>query len=145
MGHFDQILHEIETSGAGQARHCANLVRFLAFSGCRLSEARQVTWTDVDLERGHILVRSAKVRRTSNSSDSRIVPIIPPMRELLLKLKAENPQPTARVCVLGECEKSLTRACQRVSKYSENHPPRLRQCGSLRSFQKWATLASESW
>lgn len=111
---FEQMLTEIETSGAGQARQCADLVRFLAFSGCRLSEARQVTWTDVDLERGHIRVRSAKVRKTSNSSDSHLVPIIPPMRELLLKLKERNCALTDRVCVLGECEKSLTRACQRV-------------------------------
>lgn len=111
---FEQMLVEIETSGAGQARHCADLVRFLAFSGCRLSEARQVTWVDVDHDRGHIVVRSAKVRRTSNASDSRFVPIIPPMSDLLLRLQTGNPASTDRVCVLGECQKSLTRACARI-------------------------------
>src|SRR5262249_16856059 len=35
---FGKLLEVIETSGAGQARHCADFVRFLAFSGCRLSE-----------------------------------------------------------------------------------------------------------
>ncbi|MDA1277376.1 MAG: site-specific integrase [Verrucomicrobia bacterium] len=103
-----------ETIGAGQARQCADLVRFLAFSGCRPSEARQVTWADVDFDRGHIVVRSAKVRRTSNASDSRLIPIIPPMRDLLSKLRLGSPASIDRVCVLGECQKSLTRACERV-------------------------------
>jgi integrase len=37
------------------------------------------------------------------------------MRELLVRLYVEQkPQPTNRVCVLGECEKSLTNACKKV-------------------------------
>ncbi len=111
---FEQMLVEIEPSGAGQAHHCADLVRFLAFSGCRLSKTRQVIWADVDLDRGQIVVHSAKVRKTSNSSASRVVPIIPSMRELLSHLQGGKAAPTDRVCVLGEFEKSLTRACQRV-------------------------------
>lgn len=89
-------------------------VRFLAFSRCRLSEVRRVTWADVDFDCGHIVVRSAKVRRTSNASESRFVPIIPAMRKLLPRLQAGNTTSSDRVCVLGECEKSLTRACERV-------------------------------
>src|SRR5262249_158636 len=38
--HFEALLSTIETAGARQSRHCADLVRFLAFSGCRISEAR---------------------------------------------------------------------------------------------------------
>jgi len=112
---FDKLLETIETSGAGQARHCADLVRFLAFSGCRISEAGQVTWADVDMERGEMKVRNAKRSKTSHAHELRFVPIIPPMRELLERLRGEqNPQPTDRVCVLSECQKSLTRACQIV-------------------------------
>jgi len=44
----------------------------------------------------------------------RFVPIIPAMRELLERLHHEQtPKPTDRVCVLGECEKSLTNACKK--------------------------------
>jgi len=53
---FLKMLEKIETSGAGQAQHCADYVRFLAYSGCRLSEARQVRWADVNFERGFITV-----------------------------------------------------------------------------------------
>jgi integrase len=109
---FNQILEIIQTSGAGQAQHCADFARFLAFSGCRLSEARQVTWADVDWARGEIKIHTAKRARTSQQHELRYVPIIPPMRELLERLKQGNPQPADKVCQVGEAEKSLTRACR---------------------------------
>jgi site-specific recombinase XerD len=40
---FDAFVSEIEHSGSGKSKPCANLVRFLAFSGCRKMEAAQVT------------------------------------------------------------------------------------------------------
>ena len=49
---FDAIVKTIETAGARRSKDCADLVRFLAFSGCRISEAKQVLWQDVDFERG---------------------------------------------------------------------------------------------
>ncbi len=111
---FNKMLDIVATSGAGQAQHCADLIRFLAFSGCRISEARKVTWADVDLSRGEIRVWNAKRSKKSNGAVTRQVPIVPPMRELLTKLKLRNPKPADRVCVLGECEKSLTRACKEI-------------------------------
>jgi integrase len=111
---FTRMLEIIETAGARQSKDCADLVRFLAFSGCRISEARKVTWADVDLARGEITVHNAKRRRTSNSTLTRRVPIIPPMRALLQRLQKDSLLPTDRVCRLGECEKSLARACQIV-------------------------------
>lgn len=110
---FNKLVETVDTSGAGQAHHCADLVRFLAFSGCRISEAQQVTWADVDFERGEIKVHNAKRSRTGNHHPFRFVPIIPAMRQLLEKLRCQNPHAsTDRVCILGECEKSLTRACK---------------------------------
>ena len=112
---FDAIVKTIETAGAPQSKDCADLVRFLAFSGCRISEAQRVTWADVDCVRGEIRVHNAKRSKTTSAHDLRYVPIIPAMRELLVRLYAEQkPQPTNRVCVLGECEKSLTNACKKV-------------------------------
>jgi integrase len=109
---FIKMLEAIENSGAGQAQECADLVRFLAFSGCRISEARQVTWADVSDKT--IKVHSAKVRKTGNQVATRLVPIIPEMRELLERLKQNPHSPTDRVCAIGECEKSLARASKLV-------------------------------
>jgi integrase len=112
---FEAIVKTIETAGCRQSKDCANLVRFLAFGGCRISEAKQVLWQDVDFERGEIRIHNAKRSKTTSAHDLRFVPIIPAMRELLARLhREENPKPTDRVCVLGECEKSLTSACKKV-------------------------------
>lgn len=109
---FDKLLEAIERGGGRFSKDCADLVRFLAFSGCRLSEARQVTWADVDFERGEMKVHNAKRSRTSSHHPFRHVPIIPAMRQLLERLRCENPhEPADHVCILGECEKALTAAC----------------------------------
>lgn len=111
---FTRIVREMETSGAGQQQAVADFARFLAFSGCRLSEARAVTWGDVDLGEGFITVQNAKTRKARNYSPTRRVPIIPDMRVLLERLKLELHRPGDPVCKVGECEKSLVRACKLV-------------------------------
>lgn len=108
---FLDILGLMETSGAGQQQHVADFARFLAFSGCRLSEARAATWADVNLDKGVLTVHNAKVRRARNWVPTRNVPIISDMRVLLERLKKDSPKPSDRICKVGECEKSLTRAC----------------------------------
>ncbi len=109
---FEKILETMESAGSRDSKHCADLVRFLAFSGCRISEAKQVTWHDVNMDKGFITVHNAKRRKAKSNELVRPVPIIADMKSLLEKLSQSNPQPTDRVCVVGECEKSLTRACK---------------------------------
>ncbi|MGA9778034.1 MAG: site-specific integrase, partial [Verrucomicrobiia bacterium] len=112
---FEKLVEMVATSGAGQARHCADLVEFLAYSGCRISEARMVTWQDVDIERGEIKIHNAKCSKKSSAHSVRFVPIIPPMRRLLDRLRVQNQSAAIeRICVLGECQKSLDRACKIV-------------------------------
>jgi integrase len=112
---FDAIVKTVRSAGARQSKDCADLVCFLAYGGCRISEAKQVLWEDVDFERGEIRVHNAKRSKTTSAHDLRFVPIIPAMRGLLERMKAErNSSPSQRVCVLGECEKSLTNACDKV-------------------------------
>lgn len=118
---FDDLLRTIATAGARQSRDCADFVRFLAFSGCRLNEARQVRWADVDIERGEIRVQSAKRAKTSGAAPFRFVPIIPPMRELLARVRPADPAPETPVCNVGECEKSLTRACRLLEIHRITH------------------------
>lgn len=112
---FEKLVEAIATSGAGQARHCADLVEFLAYSGCRISEARMVLWQDVNVERGEIKIHNAKRSKKSSEHGIRFVPIIPPMRRLIDRLRVQNqPEAIERVCVLGECQNSLNRACKIV-------------------------------
>jgi hypothetical protein len=111
---FLKLVEIMEHSGARQSQDCADFARFLAYSGCRLSEARAATWGDSDMEAGFLTVHSAKMRLGKNRAPTRRVPIIPDMRQLLDRLKRSNPDPAAPLCKVGECEKSLTRACKMV-------------------------------
>ena len=90
---FLKLVEIMETSGAGQQQECADFARFLAYSGCRLSEARAATWGDVDMEAGFLTVHNAKVRRARNWTPTRRVPIIPDLRQLLERSEAEQPGP----------------------------------------------------
>jgi integrase len=108
---FRSLLEKIETSGAGQAQNCADFVRFLAYSGCRISEAGQVHWADVNLERSILTVHSVKTRKTNDAPKTRPVPLIADMKILLERLAAKPHSPQDPVCAVGECQNSLTRAC----------------------------------
>jgi integrase len=112
---FDQLLKEIETSGAGQAKDCADLVGFLSFTGCRIAEMKQALWRAVDWDRNEITIQSVKRRATSNASLTRAIPLIPALRQLLERMRAKHqPNPDNRICRVSECQKSLTRACKVV-------------------------------
>ena len=64
---FREMAKLIETSGAAQAKDCATLFRFLAFSGVRINEARHVLWRDVHFDNGQL-----HVRITKNSKERRV-------------------------------------------------------------------------
>ena len=111
---FLKLVEIMENSGARQSQDCADFASFLAYSGCRLSEARAATFADIDMARGFLTVHNAKVRRARNWKPTRSVPIIPDMRLLLERLQRSNPAPSEPIGKVGECEKSLTRACKLV-------------------------------
>ena len=112
---FEQLLTVIETSGAAQAKDCADLVRFLSFTGCRIAEMKQVRWQDVNWQRNEITIQSVKRRATGNAPLTRIIPLIPALQQLLERLRREQKlQPNDRVCRVSECQGSLTRACRLV-------------------------------
>jgi integrase len=112
---FLRFVEEIRTAGAGQSKDCANLVRFLAYSGLRIGEARYVTWADVMFQRRQLYVRGDPVTRTKNG-ETRFVPMIPELEEMLGELRRERPSetPTGTVMRVFECEHSMTNAAARI-------------------------------
>jgi integrase len=65
---FDRWLAAVVASGTPWAARAADTIQFLAFTGCRLNEAANVTWQDVDFSTGRISVRITK------NSETRTVP-----------------------------------------------------------------------
>ena len=103
----------IETSGAAQARDCANLARFLAFTDCRIAEAKQAVWGDVNWQDNTLQIHSVKVRGSHDGSVTRMLPMNPALRQLLEKLSdGKEQEPSSHICKVFECQKSLDRACK---------------------------------
>lgn len=130
---LDKLVDYLAKSSSWRHQKAALVVRFLAFSGCRISEARQMDWQDVG---EHFLtVRNAKTRNYQNHEEFRKVVIIPPMRALLAELREGRDNPRGRVLPFSECYGSMKKAC------ADLHLPPL----THHTFRAWfATRAIES-
>ncbi len=113
--HFTGLIAHIERARNGYDAPSANLVKFLAFGGFRITEAKNVTWQDVDFERERITVRGAPETGTKNS-EIRFVPMIPEMRTLLERLRSERADeaPSNSLMTVGDCRKALASGCKKL-------------------------------
>jgi len=115
---FARLLDAIEKSGAWCAGECADLVRFLAFSGCRITEAAHIEWKHIDGPKGTLTVEGPPDEGTKNR-DRRTIPIIRPMRELLERLADRDKEPRrdtrdGYVLHVTECREALENACAKL-------------------------------
>ena len=108
---FAEFVKTIRTAGAWCSQACGDLVEFLAYTGCRLNEGTLVCWSDVNLQRGELLVRGDSTSGTKNGEVRRI-PLIPDARRLLLQIRAASPhaKSSERVLRVRECQRAMNRA-----------------------------------
>lgn len=113
--HFKDLVGNIRKGSGGWGPRCADLVEFLAYSGLRInSEARWVTWEDVDWNRKEMIVRGNPETGTKNS-EVRRVPILPDMEKLLLRLKNElGTLAVGQITQVNKCKEALIRACGEI-------------------------------
>ena len=89
---FRQLVAAIRESDGrpdsqAKAREGADLVELLAYSGCRLDEARNLRWSDVDFERDVFTVTGGE--RGTKNHETRTVPLNAALRRLLEQLRDE--------------------------------------------------------
>jgi integrase len=115
MGGFTALIAEMHNGHSRYSSHCADFAAGLAFTGCRVGEAREVAWRDVDFDAGEIVVRGDAETGTKNW-ELRRVPLIPDARALLERMRRERPGESldAKVFRVRECQKALDRACKKV-------------------------------
>jgi integrase len=113
---FNALITEMRAGHSRDSINCADLAAGLAFTGCRVGEAREIAWQDVDFESGEVIVRGDANTGTKNW-ELRRVPLIPDALVLFHRMRSERPgEPLdAKVFRVGECQKSLDRACKKVS------------------------------
>lgn len=124
---FPKLVQEVETAGGRFSKQCADLIRFLAFSGCRQMEASYVTFEDLNFEKGLITISGHEEDGTKNR-EFRVIPMIPEMRLLLERLTKEpyeitNPERQGKNFVMPvvECQKALDRACKLLKIHRITH------------------------
>ena len=112
---FLRFVEEVRTAGARQSKDCASLVCFLAYSGLRIGEAKHVTWSDVNFTRHQLHVRGDPKTATKNG-ETRFIPMIPELEQMLVTLRAERPNESAGATVMRvfECQNSMTHAAAKV-------------------------------
>ncbi len=113
---FVELITTIRKGDGGWAERCADLVEFLAYSGCRKGEAARVNGRDCDFEKGEITVLGDPATGTKNW-EIRRVPMIPDMRRLLERLKNERSETeflTKPVMLVHECQGAIDTACKKL-------------------------------
>jgi integrase len=112
---FLKFVEVIRSAGARQSKDCANLVCFLVYCGLRIGEAKHVTWADVHFARHQLHVRGDPETGTKNG-ETRYVPMIPELEQLLIELRAArvNEPATATVMRVFECQNSMTHAAAKI-------------------------------
>jgi integrase len=115
---IDQFTAMIAEMRAGRSRdsiNCADFASGLAFTGCRVGEAREIAWRDIDFEAGEIVVRGDADTGTKNW-ELRRVPLIPDARALFERMHSARPGESldTKVFAVSECQKALDRACKKV-------------------------------
>jgi len=105
---FHALVKAIAGAGSRASQDCADMVRFLAYSGTRLAEATALRWSQVDLAKKQILVAGTKTE-----SSYRTVPIIQPLADLLGEIRGRRGDEPADATVLAirECKGALRTAC----------------------------------
>lgn len=114
---FEKLVEEIRNSGSGFAQPAGDLVQFLAYGGFRISEAKNITWADCNFKHQQIVVRGSPKTglKGRHVGESRIVPMIPEMRNFLEKIKVKQlDSPNKSVMRVFECQKSLNTACKNL-------------------------------
>jgi integrase len=111
---FLKLVETIRNADGGYGERCADLVEFLAYSGCRKGEAARVNGRDCDFEKGELTILGDPATGTKNW-EIRRVPMIADMRRLLERIRKEREEfagnPVTRV---HECQGAINRACKKL-------------------------------
>ena len=115
-GEFTRLVDSIARQGAWCSRQCADLVSFLAYTGCRIDEARNVKWSDVNEREGFLWVHGGA--DSTKNNESRTIPILPALGTLLEDLRSNSRffkgDREGYVLAVRECQKAIDSACKAV-------------------------------
>ena len=111
---FLSLVQEMRSPASqNKSQIAADLTEFMAYSGCRLAEATQVRWQDVDFERDVLLITGGD--KGTKNHEQREIPLFAPLKRVFMKLKGNEGVPRGeRIFKIDSAKKAISNACHRA-------------------------------
>jgi len=81
---FRALVDELR-SGHRSTGEAADLVEFLAYSGCRIGEVRSLRWQDINQELGTVLITGGELG--TKNHEARVIPLFAPVARLVQSMR----------------------------------------------------------
>ncbi|HYR22286.1 MAG TPA: site-specific integrase [Chthoniobacterales bacterium] len=110
---FQSVLEELR-NGHRATGEAADFVEFLAYSGMRRAEAREVRWRDINSDLGTVLVTGGEFG--TKNYEARTIPLFGPLRRLIetMQVRKRPVSEDQRLFDIAEARLQLMRACERL-------------------------------
>ena len=110
---FRALVDELR-SGHRSTGQAGDLVEFLAYSGCRVAEARGVRWRDINAQLGTVLITGGEIG--TKNHEARTIPLFAPLARLLNSMKSRKAAESddAFIFRIENARLQIMRACERL-------------------------------
>ncbi len=120
---FATLLSEMQKLREG-AKAGIELCELLAYSGCRLREATEITWGDINFRKKQFTVTGGE--RGTKNHESRTVPLFPALEAFLKRLLdaiPETPSRESKVAQIDSAKTAMMNACKNADlpKFTHHH------------------------
>ena len=123
MDQFRALLAQMRSAdGKRDGRRSADLVEFLALSGCRIGEATAMKWGEVNFKLKAFTVTGGE--DGTKNHEARTVPLFPSLEAFLLRLRDSLPERADRdtpLLTIKSARKCLDNACRELGLPSYSH------------------------
>ena len=111
---FSLLVTELRRSPKAMASGAVDLIEFLAYSGLRIGETREIRLSDINFDQNTLRVTGGETR-TKNHRE-RTIQIYPSLRKLLERILARRPnlESTSRIFEIKSPRRALNLACERL-------------------------------
>ena len=107
---FNLLVQQVRNLDA-RAHEAAQLIEFLAYSGCRIGEAVSVLWGDVHFDRKLLMITGGEMG--TKNHEARAVPLFPALEALLSRMKlnlGHEPSPADKLFGIQNAKKAIISA-----------------------------------
>ncbi|HEY2800434.1 MAG TPA: site-specific integrase [Chthoniobacterales bacterium] len=110
---FRALIQELRC-GHRATGEAADLVEFLAYSGCRVAEARGVRWQDINERLGTVLITGGEIG--TKNHEARVIPLFAPLARLVQSMRDRKQfdSDDSPVFRISNAALQIVRACERL-------------------------------